>query len=87
VESAFVVQTHAVFVCNAEFLLDFEIFDKAGFLAVFHKHAGDAFVFAFFHGEGNDVVIGVGGEGVVGLEVAADAVDVAVHGPGHGIAQ
>ena len=84
---AFGVEAHGVFVDEAEFLFHFHVVDEAGFFVVFEYHFGDAFVVAFLHGEGDDVVVGVGGELEVGVEVVVDAVDVAVHGPGEGVAE
>lgn len=84
---AFFVQSHCVFMYDAEFFLYFHIVDEAGLLVVFKHHLGDAFVVAFCNGEGDDVVCGGGGHLEVGVEVGADAVDVAVHSPGKRVAQ
>lgn len=81
------VEAHGVLVYEAEFLLHLHVVDEAGGFVVFEYHFGDAFVVAFLHGEGDDVVVGVGGELEVGVEVVVDAVDVAVHGPGEGVAE
>lgn len=84
---AFFVQPHCVFMYDAKFLLYLHVVDEAGLLVVFKHHLGDAFVVAFCNGEGDDVVCGGGGHLEVGVEVVADAVDVAVHSPGQRVAQ
>lgn len=84
---AFFVKSHCVFMYYAKFFLYLHIVDEAGLLVVFKHHLGDAFVMAFCSGEGDNVVCGGGSHLEVGVEVGADAVDVAVHGPGQGVAQ
>ena len=73
------VESHVVFVDEAQFFLHLHVVDEAGVFVVFEQHFGDAFVVAFLYSEGDDVVLGVGGQLEVGVEVVVDAVDVAIH--------
>ena len=73
------VESHVVFVDESKFFFHLHVVNKTCGFVVFKKHLGNASVIAFLNGEGDDVVLGVGGHLEVGVEVVVDAVDVAVH--------